>query len=88
MELMGEAGVGCLIHYPVPPHQSRAYEDEGFTGQQFSVANALADSVLSIPIGPHISQKDAAQVARTLISTVRAAQDPTDQDASLQQEAA
>ena len=53
------AGIGTQIHYPVPPHLSRAYANAGWKRGDFPLAEKLADEVLSLPIGPHVT---AAQV--------------------------
>ena len=42
-----EAGIGTLIHYPVPPHLSGAYSSLGYRRGTFQVAESMADSVLS-----------------------------------------
>lgn len=57
-----EAGIGTLIHYPVPPHLSGAYADSKWAPGAFPVAEALADSVLSLPMGPHLKEKQASAV--------------------------
>lgn len=49
-----KAGVGTLIHYPIPPHMSQAYKNE-FAGVKLRVADDMAATVLSLPIGPHLS---------------------------------
>jgi len=54
---LSEAGVGTLIHYPVPPHLSGAYSDLGHRCGAFPVAEQLADSVLSLPMSPHLSEQ-------------------------------
>ena len=59
---LGTAGIGTLIHYPVPPHLSGAYSAE-FLGRHFPLSEALAGSVLSLPIGPHL---DAEQQDRVI----------------------
>jgi dTDP-3-amino-3,4,6-trideoxy-alpha-D-glucose transaminase len=46
-------GVATQIHYPIPPHLSGAYRDAGWGRGAFPLAEALADEVLSLPIGPH-----------------------------------
>ena len=53
---LAEAGIGTLIHYPIPPHMQEAYVDFGFEDDAFSVAKMLSDQVLSIPIGPNQSK--------------------------------
>ncbi|MBL9189298.1 MAG: DegT/DnrJ/EryC1/StrS family aminotransferase [Opitutaceae bacterium] len=52
---LAAAGVGTQIHYPVPPHLSRAYAGAGGKRGDFPLAEKFADEVLSLPIGPHIS---------------------------------
>jgi len=59
---LNEAGIGTLIHYPVPPHLSGAYADAGWKRGAFPLAENFADSVLSLPIGPHLPVDQAAQV--------------------------
>lgn len=59
---LSEAGVDTIIHYPIPPHRGGAYADD-FAGASLPVAERLADEVLSLPMGPHISLEDAEKVA-------------------------
>jgi len=51
-EALAVAGIETLIHYPIPPHLQRAYTDLGHSRGSFPVAEATADTVLSLPIGP------------------------------------
>jgi len=48
-------GVATLIHYPVPPHRSDAYADTWAERGQFPIAETLAETELSLPIGPHLT---------------------------------
>jgi dTDP-4-amino-4,6-dideoxygalactose transaminase len=63
---LNAAGVGTLIHYPVPPHLSGAYADAGWTRSAFPLAEELAGSVLSLPIGPHLTKGQAEAVIETV----------------------
>jgi dTDP-4-amino-4,6-dideoxygalactose transaminase len=65
---LADFGIGTLIHYPVPPHLSGAYAEAGYKKGAFPLAESLAETVLSLPIGPHLS---SAQVA-TIIDRVAA----------------
>jgi dTDP-4-amino-4,6-dideoxygalactose transaminase len=60
---LNKAGIGTLIHYPIPPHLSKAYADAGFKRGDFPIAEELAQTTLSLPIGPHL---DAADATRTI----------------------
>lgn len=51
---LSEAGIGTLIHYPIPPHRQCAYDDHPQANRGFPIAEQLASEVLSLPIGPHL----------------------------------
>jgi dTDP-4-amino-4,6-dideoxygalactose transaminase len=55
------AGIGTMVHYPIPPHRSAAYAETAWRGGRLPWADRLAGEVLSLPIGPHLT---AAQVDR------------------------
>lgn len=59
--------VGTMIHYPSPPHRQMAYAPAGYFKEAFPLANLIADEVLSLPIGPHLSLNDADIVARVVV---------------------
>ena len=59
---LADAGVGTLIHYPIPPHKQQAYADAGFETGAFPLAERIASEVLSLPMGPHLSYKDVARI--------------------------
>lgn len=59
-----EAGVGTLIHYPIPPHLQAAYAGTGFKQGMFPIAERLAGEVLSLPIGPQMLESDISQTIR------------------------
>ena len=59
-----EAGIGTIIHYPIPPHRSGAYAD--FNARQLPLAEELARTMISLPMGPHLSKDDLSEVCRAL----------------------
>ncbi|MGI4779705.1 MAG: DegT/DnrJ/EryC1/StrS family aminotransferase [Janthinobacterium lividum] len=59
---LAASGTGSLIHYPVPPHLQAAYHEAGFQRGQYPIAEDMADRVLSLPIGPHISTDEVRYV--------------------------
>lgn len=59
---LDNSGVGTLIHYPIPPHLSQAYQNQKFSKNQFPITEKIAQSVLSLPIGPHLSFQDVEKV--------------------------
>jgi len=65
-QMLTEADIGTLIHYPVPPHLSDAYADAGWKRGAFPIAEGLANSVLSLPMGPHLSGEQTGSVVREM----------------------
>jgi dTDP-4-amino-4,6-dideoxygalactose transaminase len=57
-----KAGIGSLIHYPIPPHMQQAYAGMEIAPDRFPVARSLAAEVLSLPIGPHLTMDQAHAV--------------------------
>jgi len=51
-----QAGIGSLVHYPVPPHLQAAYGNMGIHAGAFPQAEEIAAEELSLPIGPHMSE--------------------------------
>ena len=68
---LGEAGVQTLIHYPIPPHRQQAYAAMGLPQGSLPIAEALATTVLSLPIGPHLAMADAERVAEAVRRAAR-----------------
>lgn len=69
---LSEAGVSTLIHYPRPPHLQEAYASLGLRKGRLPKAESYADTVLSMPIGPHMTPTQIEYVVDTVIDTVAA----------------
>jgi dTDP-4-amino-4,6-dideoxygalactose transaminase len=52
----------CIRDSPIPPHLQAAYADLGFKSDEFPIATQLAREVLSLPMGPHLSDADVSHV--------------------------
>jgi dTDP-4-amino-4,6-dideoxygalactose transaminase len=63
---LNDAGVGALIHYPIPPHRQQAYAERGHKQGDFPIAGAMAEQVLSLPMGPHLTLEDQDRVIAAL----------------------
>ena len=70
------AGIGTLIHYPVPPHLSGAYQENKWAKGSLPLAELVADSVLSLPMGPHLLDEQIEYVIQEVIRTVQTAAVP------------
>lgn len=63
MAYLKDKGISTIIHYPIPPHLSEAYEYLGFKKGDFPVTEACADEVLSIPMFNGITEEEVKYVA-------------------------
>lgn len=61
-----ENGIGTLIHYPVPPHLQEAYRHFGYKKGDFPLAEELAETCLSLPMYPGITEAQIAEVSETI----------------------
>ncbi|MCU7842315.1 MAG: DegT/DnrJ/EryC1/StrS family aminotransferase [Candidatus Thiodiazotropha sp. (ex Monitilora ramsayi)] len=57
-----EYGIQTLIHYPIPPHLSGAYKQLGYLEHEFPVASAVASDIVSLPMGPHMTDEQIEKV--------------------------
>jgi len=62
-----EQGIGTSIYYPKPLHLHRHFSKFGYQAGDFPVSEEFATRVLSLPVGPHVSEADM----KTIISTIK-----------------
>lgn len=60
------AGIGTLIHYPVPPHLQECYKSLGYQKGDFPIAEELADTILSLPIWPGMTRAETSLVVGSI----------------------
>lgn len=69
-EKLSAQGIATLVHYPIPPHLQNAYKQPNQNGWQLPIATKLADEVLSLPIGPHLTEAQVCQVIDGVLGAV------------------
>jgi dTDP-4-amino-4,6-dideoxygalactose transaminase len=67
---LSETGVTTLIHYPRPPHLQEAYAPLGLGAGSFPRAEQYAATLLSLPIGPHLTPLHVDQVIDAVMNSV------------------
>jgi dTDP-4-amino-4,6-dideoxygalactose transaminase len=60
------AGIDTLIHYPIPAHLQEAYADHGWKAGDFPISEAIHREVLSLPVGPQLTEEQVRWVIKTL----------------------
>jgi len=61
-----QAGIGTMIHYPVPPHLQPAYAEWGYGAGAFPITEAIHREVLSLPMGPQLTVAQELRVIEVL----------------------
>jgi dTDP-4-amino-4,6-dideoxygalactose transaminase len=60
-------GIECGIHYPVPLHLQPACRTLGYRVGDFPESERVADTVLSLPMHPHLKKSELVQVASVVL---------------------
>jgi dTDP-4-amino-4,6-dideoxygalactose transaminase len=63
---LNKAGIGTIVHYPIPPHMQAAYAKLEIAPDALPLARDLACEVLSLPIGPQLNFDHVNQVITQL----------------------
>lgn len=66
IEYLKERDIGTIIHYPIPPHLSEAYQYLGHGKGSFPITESYADSVLSIPLYTDMTEEEQTTVIETM----------------------
>lgn len=67
-EHLAACGVGTDLIYPVPLHLQQCFADLGYTRGSFPVAEAAADTCVSLPIFPELSDEQVGHVVDSVNS--------------------
>ncbi len=69
-EHLKAAGIGVVIHYPLPLHRQPAYHGLGYAPGSLPVSEACAEQVISLPMFPELTAEQIERVATTVKSFV------------------
>jgi dTDP-4-amino-4,6-dideoxygalactose transaminase len=58
--------IGCGVHYPVPLHLQPALADLGYQRGDFPLSESVADTVLSLPMHPHLADAEVIAVSMAI----------------------
>lgn len=68
IEYLNEKGVGTIIHYPIPPHLSEAYQSLGHKEGFLPITEKYANTVLSIPMYNGMTEEEVDYVIKMINS--------------------
>ncbi len=66
IEFLDKKNVGTIIHYPIPPHLSEAYQYLGLAEGSLPITEKYAKSVLSIPLYNGMTVEEQDYVIKTI----------------------
>jgi dTDP-4-amino-4,6-dideoxygalactose transaminase len=72
LKAMGDRGIGCGIHYPVPIHLQEAYRSLGYGPGSFPIAEKCANEFLSLPMFPELRPDQVETVVAELKACIHA----------------
>lgn len=61
-------GVGTVIHYPIPPHLQKAYQEMGYKKGDFPLAEEIAQTCISLPMSPVMTRSEVEEVCEAIKS--------------------
>jgi dTDP-4-amino-4,6-dideoxygalactose transaminase len=68
MKHLIDNGVSPFIHYPLPPHLQMAYQELGYSKGDFPIAEEIADTCLSIPLFPGLTDTETDYIIKSIKS--------------------
>lgn len=68
VNFLAENGISTGLHYPVPLHLQECFSSLGYKKGDFPVTEELAESAISLPMYPEMTDEQIEYVASTLIS--------------------
>lgn len=66
MNYLKEREIGTIIHYPIPPHMSQAYQYLGYNKGDFPITEKYASEVLSLPMYNGMTKEEQSTVIRAI----------------------
>jgi UDP-2-acetamido-2-deoxy-ribo-hexuluronate aminotransferase len=66
MRFLNEQGVGTGLHYPMPLHLQPCFKDLGHKQGDFPVSEMLAETGLSLPIFPEMTNEQIVYVCEKI----------------------
>lgn len=66
-KFLSEAGIGNMIHYPIPPHLQSAYVELRLGKAAFPISEQMASEIISLPMGPHLIPPEQETIINSIL---------------------
>lgn len=74
LNTLGQRGIGCGIHYPIPVHRQAAYASLNISEGSLPVTEQYSSEILSLPMFPELTGEQIELVVRELKAVARISQ--------------
>ena len=71
-EFLQTKGIPCMVYYPVPLHEQKAYRDERYKSGDFPVTEALCSTVFSLPMHTELDNEQLQFIADGVLQYLNA----------------
>ena len=67
---LNEKNIPCGVYYPIPLHSQKAYADERYNEEDFTVTNQLVKEVISLPMHTELDDEQIEFITSTIIKYI------------------
>ncbi|MDH5413263.1 MAG: DegT/DnrJ/EryC1/StrS family aminotransferase [Flavobacteriaceae bacterium] len=67
---LNENGIPCGVYYPIPLHKQKAYSDDRYNENDFTVTNQLVKEVISLPMHTELTDDQIQFITQTVLNFV------------------
>jgi dTDP-4-amino-4,6-dideoxygalactose transaminase len=70
LEYLQSKQIPCAIYYPIPLHRQKAYLDDRYKEEDFSVTNRLSDEVIALPMHTELDTEQQDHIINTILNYI------------------
>ena len=66
-KFLADNNVPSMIYYPVPMHRQKAYTDDRYTSDMFTISNNLSECVISLPMHTELEEEQLKHITSKVL---------------------
>ncbi|WGK65507.1 DegT/DnrJ/EryC1/StrS family aminotransferase [Croceiramulus getboli] len=70
VQFLNAKEIPCGVYYPIPLHKQKAYQDERYKEEDFTVTNRLVKEVISLPMHTELDDEQINYITQAIIEFV------------------
>lgn len=68
---LNQKGIGVILHYPLPLHLQKAYQDLGYQKGDFPISEMIAQEIISLPMHPYLKKLEIKFISDKLRKIIK-----------------